>query len=244
VRVLVRNADAVLAGRDGVELALGDVADAACVRRVCQGARGIFHLVGIVEHSRAAAANVYKINVNGTVNVMEAAAEHHLKVVFVSTSGVVGVSRDGARVATDIDGFATAVIKDWPYYDSKRQAEIAATDIARQRGVALVIIRPSSILGGSIVYGRNISPQKACIHYTCHYSLVVHSRRECCLSECSISPQKPFVHYTCHDSPVVHSRWEYCMRAIYRHRGRSYTTPVVIRPLSILGGNAFLNACV
>jgi len=190
VRVLVRNADAVLAGRDGVELALGDVADAACVRRVCQGARGIFHLVGIVEHSRAATANVYKINVNGTVNVMEAAAEHHLKVVFVSTSGVVGVSRDRARVATDTDGFATVVIKDWPYYDSKRQAEIAATDIARQRGVALVIIRPSSILGviscmGAIYRRRS---------YTCHYLPVVHPRRECCLSECGISPQRPFMH--------------------------------------------------
>jgi len=50
----------------GIELALGDVTDADCVEAACKGARGIFHLVGIVEHSRAAADKVYKVNVGGT----------------------------------------------------------------------------------------------------------------------------------------------------------------------------------
>lgn len=146
VRVLVRRSDPALVGRAGVELALGDVTDASCVERACAGARGVFHLVGIVEHSRGAAAAVYKINVDGTVNVMEAAVKHQLKVVFVSTSGTVGVSRDRSRVATDRSDFAT-LIKDWPYYDSKRQAEIVAREIASKNALNLAIIRPSSILG-------------------------------------------------------------------------------------------------
>lgn len=110
-------------------------------------ASAVFHLVGIVEHSRSAAEKVYKVNVGGTVNVMEAAADLQVKVVFVSTSGTVGVSRDKTKVASDNSEFATKVIHNWPYYDSKRQAEIAARAIASDRNARLSIIRPSSILG-------------------------------------------------------------------------------------------------
>jgi hypothetical protein len=55
---------------------------------------------------------------------MEAAARHGLKVVFVSTSGTVGVTRDRTKVANDASPHAVGTIRNWPYYDSKRQVEI------------------------------------------------------------------------------------------------------------------------
>ena len=90
---------------------------------------------------------MYAINVEGTKNVMHAAAAHGAKVVFVSTSGTVGVSRDPSRAATDSSPYASDVIRGWPYYDSKRRAEEAANAIAEALGVRLVVVRPSSILG-------------------------------------------------------------------------------------------------
>ena len=57
-RVLVRNSDAALAARSDVELVMGDVMDALCVQKACRGVAGVFHLVGIVEHSRSASDKV------------------------------------------------------------------------------------------------------------------------------------------------------------------------------------------
>jgi dihydroflavonol-4-reductase len=147
VRVLVRTADAELQQREGVEVVLGDVLAPERVREACRGVRGVFHLVGVVDHSRGAADYVFKVNVEGTTNVMQAAAEQHIKVVFISTSGTVGVSRDRKHVSSDRSDYATAVIKHWPYYASKRQAEISAKEMSARLAVPLVIIRPSSILG-------------------------------------------------------------------------------------------------
>eukprot|EP00802_Teleaulax_amphioxeia_P022434 Tamp_22880.p1 GENE.Tamp_22880~~Tamp_22880.p1 ORF type:complete len:221 (+),score=43.89 Tamp_22880:3-665(+) len=186
-RVLVRNSDPAFEGRPGIELALGDVTDADCVEAACKGARGIFHLVGIVEHSRAAADKVYKVNVGGTVNVMKAAAKHKIKVVFVSTSGTVGVNRDPTHVATDASAYATSTIRDWPYYDSKRQAEIEARDIAAKNGVRLTIIRPSSILGPG-----DMSLQTAkSLEYYRHKGLYKHLARKSTRRRARISDRRP-----------------------------------------------------
>ena len=103
VRVIVRNADKVLAANPGLEMHLGDILDEKFMERACEGAHGIFHLAGIVEHSRAASANVYRINVDGTRSVMLAAAKHGLKVVLTSTSGTVAVSKTPVVRGTQLD---------------------------------------------------------------------------------------------------------------------------------------------
>ena len=74
-RVLVRNSDAALAARSDVELVMGDVMDALCVQKACRGVAGVFHLVGIVEHSRSASDKV-------KILVPTPTPENHLSLSF------------------------------------------------------------------------------------------------------------------------------------------------------------------
>jgi len=51
-RIMVRGGDDVMASQPGVELFLGSVTDRQQVERAADGVDGVFHLVGIVQHSR------------------------------------------------------------------------------------------------------------------------------------------------------------------------------------------------
>eukprot|EP00960_Hanusia_phi_P020607 607349-Hanusia_phi.AAC.2 len=146
-RVLVRTPDKVFEKLKNVEFAYGSVTDQEHVNKCCEGCHGIFHVAGVVDHSRSAAPYVYKVNTDGTRVIMQAAIKNKCKVVFVSTSGTTAVSKDPKQVANDKSSYAMDVISKWPYYDSKRQAEELAKELSRKHGVPLVIIRPSSILG-------------------------------------------------------------------------------------------------
>ncbi len=52
VRIVVRTKDdSALMQQKGVELALGSVTDQDFMDKACKGAKGIFHLAGVVDHS-------------------------------------------------------------------------------------------------------------------------------------------------------------------------------------------------
>jgi UDP-glucose 4-epimerase len=78
-----------------VELSVGSVVDAGCLRDVCRGADGIFHEAAQVSvpasiHDPLAS---YSINVMGTLQVLEAArAEKVERVVFAASSAAYGNS--------------------------------------------------------------------------------------------------------------------------------------------------------
>lgn len=92
---------------------------------------------------------MFDVNVQGTLNVVRAAAEAGVRrVVYASTSGIVAVSRDGAAPPpSDASPYAREVTAGWPYYVSKLQAEEEARSLARQLGVDLVCMRPTLLLG-------------------------------------------------------------------------------------------------
>ena len=74
---------------------------------------GVFHLAGVVEHSRKDAAALHAVNVGGTLTVLAAAAAAGLRrVVYASTSGCVGVSKGPDFVANDASPYATELVKE------------------------------------------------------------------------------------------------------------------------------------
>ncbi|EKX53513.1 hypothetical protein GUITHDRAFT_150427 [Guillardia theta CCMP2712] len=137
VRVLVRTPDKTFEALKNVEFAYGSVTDQELVNKSCEGCSGIFHVAGVVDHSRSAAPYVYKVNTDGTRVIMQAAIKNKCKVVFVSTSGTTAVSKDAKRIASDETDYAMDVISNWPYYDSKRQAEELARELSKKHGVPL-----------------------------------------------------------------------------------------------------------
>ncbi|HEX9564943.1 MAG TPA: NAD-dependent epimerase/dehydratase family protein [Gemmatimonadaceae bacterium] len=111
------------------------------------GLRGVLHLGALVKHSRTGSDEVYRTNVDGTVNLTRIAADRGCRIVFASTSGTVGCFPAPGSAADEDAPFCTAEVAGWPYYHSKVLAEQAARSLANDRGADLVIVRPPVLLG-------------------------------------------------------------------------------------------------
>ncbi|KJE96108.1 hypothetical protein CAOG_06477 [Capsaspora owczarzaki ATCC 30864] len=111
---------------------------------------GIFHLAGVVTHSNnpALVADMFKTNVDGTVAVIDAAARlGNCRVVLASTSGVVACSFDSTQVANDDSPYCTDAVANLPYYQQKIAVEQQVQQLARERNVEVVMMRPTLVLG-------------------------------------------------------------------------------------------------
>ncbi len=80
---------------DELEIVAGDIADADSVRQAVQGVDVIFHLAALIAipYSYVAPASYVRTNINGTLNVLQAAREAGTeRVVHTSTSEVYGTA--------------------------------------------------------------------------------------------------------------------------------------------------------
>lgn len=78
-----------------VEVVRGNIEDGASVRALCKGAEVVFHLAALIgiPYSYVAPHQYVATNVQGTLNVLEAAREHGARVVQTSTSETYGSAR-------------------------------------------------------------------------------------------------------------------------------------------------------
>ncbi|OQX88355.1 dTDP-glucose 4,6-dehydratase [candidate division KSB1 bacterium 4484_87] len=74
-----------------VKFVHGSVTDALLVKKITKGVDYIFHLAALVSvpESMAAAPLTVSINVNGTLNLLEAAREHGVKKIVLSSSAAI-----------------------------------------------------------------------------------------------------------------------------------------------------------
>lgn len=140
---LQRRTPDALAGRPDVAQRLGDVRDGAAVADAAEGCDAIVHLaakVGVTgpwEEYRS-------VNVDGTANVLAAAARHGIaRVVHVSSPSVAhgGEPIVGGRADRPVLGRRRA----W-YPESKAMAELAALEAASS-ALGVVAVRPHLVWG-------------------------------------------------------------------------------------------------
>ena len=122
-----------------------------------EGLRGIYHLAAEVKHSRHDTAAMMRFNVDGTLEMVRLAGHLRCRMIFVSTSGTIGCSPDPAYSPDDDAPYAEPVVKKWPYYMSKIEAERKALALAEKLRVELVIVRPPVLLGPGDHRFRSIS---------------------------------------------------------------------------------------
>lgn len=107
-----------------MEVVTGDVADKATVARAMQGCTHVVHLAARVSIPQALEApeEVLRVNVQGTLNVLECARLQGLsgRVIVASSAAVYGNLSDGAVKEED----AGNVALNNPYAASKRAAEV------------------------------------------------------------------------------------------------------------------------
>lgn len=127
----------------------GSVEERQAICHAAEGHDAIVHLAGRVALTRREGYRpLRKLHVQGTVNVIEAAREAGIRrVVFASTSGVVGVHQSPDVVADDDSPHVAQTVRGWPYYLTKIEAERAAFDRGAALNVEVVAMRPSLLLG-------------------------------------------------------------------------------------------------
>ena len=145
VRVLSRRPAPDLTDR-GIEVVLGDVASGAGLREAFDGIGRVFHLAGRVSRDPEAAAGLQRVHVEGTRKLAEAARQAGVeRIVLVSTSGTIAVSRNPEPECDETAPVPIELIGGWPYYRSKWLQERTLLGSAGDTGV--VIVNPSLLLG-------------------------------------------------------------------------------------------------
>jgi dihydroflavonol-4-reductase len=132
----------------GVETFEGSITNESDVKRAVEGISEIYHLAGKVSREREDARQVYKVHVEGTRLLCDAARSADVKtIVLASTSGTIAVTEDGEIIPDESYPQPLDIISRWPYYASKTYQEMAALERFQGKGLRLVIMNPSLVLG-------------------------------------------------------------------------------------------------
>ncbi len=127
------------------ESALGDVLDADSVLAAVRGCQVVFHAAGVADYWRADQGHMYRVNVDGTRNVMAAARRAGVeRVVHTSSAAALGIPENGQAV--DETHTWNIPPERFPYGHSKYLAEqVVQAEVAR--GLPAVIVNPTVVLG-------------------------------------------------------------------------------------------------
>lgn len=87
---------------------------------------------------------IYDVNMNGTRNMIEAAAERGVKkIVYVSSIAALDHTHHPIREANGFNSDRRNV-----YYNSKNDSEKLALELAQKHGIEIVTVLPSAMIGG------------------------------------------------------------------------------------------------
>jgi len=134
-----------LSGLD-VELAEGDITDRESLRAAAHGCDAVFHVAADYRLWVADPQPMYRANVEGSVNVLEAAAAAGAgRLVYTSSVAVLGIKRD----RTPADEITPVTLDDMigTYKRSKFLAEQAVRQRAAELDFPVVIVNPSTPIG-------------------------------------------------------------------------------------------------
>jgi dihydroflavonol-4-reductase len=146
VRVLVRGgSDRSNLKSLAVEVAEGDLTDSISLERALEGCAGLFHVAADYRLGARDPAQLYRTNVEGTRNILNAArAAGVARIVYTSSVATIGIPSDGSPGEERTPAALNNMIGH--YKRSKYLAEEVARDAARA-GMGVVIVNPSTPVG-------------------------------------------------------------------------------------------------
>jgi len=146
VRVLVRpNSDRRNLQALALELAEGDLTDAASLMQPLQGCQALFHVAADYRLGAPDPEQLYRVNVEGTRNILHACQAAAVpRIVYTSSVATMGIPADGSSgTETTPVGLSDMI---GHYKRSKFLAEQLVQEAARA-GTSVVIVNPSTPVG-------------------------------------------------------------------------------------------------
>lgn len=136
------------------EVVEADITDKASFVRALQGVE-TFYAVGASFKlwAKDPQKEIYDVNLQGTRNTIEAAAEAGVKrIVYVSSIAALDYTSLPAKESSGYNNDRRDM-----YYNSKNDGEQLALELARQLGIELVVVMPSAMIGGVASLPLNVS---------------------------------------------------------------------------------------
>ncbi len=145
VRALVRPGSSTLT-IDGTnaEVVHGDLLDRESLARAMKGCQAVFHCAALYTFWHARPQAIYRVNVEGTRNIMEEAARAGVsRVVYTSSTTVLGMPPKGLATEETEPG------PGWLKGHYRRSKYLAEQEVWRlaQQGLPVVIVNPSAPVG-------------------------------------------------------------------------------------------------
>jgi dihydroflavonol-4-reductase len=155
VRAAVRNISnrKPFAGLD-CEVVQSDITDKESLVKILQGVE-TFYAVGAAFKlwAKDPQKEIYDVNIQGTRNMIEAAAEAGVKrIVYVSSIAALNYSSMPVKESYGYNPDR----RDW-YYNSKNDGEQLAFKLAKELNIELVAVLPSAMIGGEAFAPLNVS---------------------------------------------------------------------------------------
>lgn len=156
VRALARPTSDRAAAAEGLEWVEGDILDRDSLRRALAGCTEVFHLAAYARNWAKDPSTFSRLNVEGTRNVLRAAAEAGVRrIVYTSTVVVFGPTPRGVVANEETPRSTPRFLTE--YEETKSVAETEALDLAR-RGVPIVAVHPTRVYGpGKRTEGNSVS---------------------------------------------------------------------------------------
>lgn len=137
--------------KPNIKIFTGDITDPTSLKPAFDNVHQVYHLAAYARLWAKDPSTFYKLNVEGLKHVLEAAKSAGAsKIVYTSTAGVIGPSKDKPMTETDPrtrDFFNL-------YESTKSESEKVALDYSRQ-GLNITILNPSRIYGPGFDTGSN-----------------------------------------------------------------------------------------
>lgn len=148
VHALIRSVNkAPLLNHPNIKLFEGDITEPASLEKAMEGCGQVYHLAAFARVWAKDVSTFYKLNVEATRFVLDAARKCGVqKIVFTSTGGVLGPS--GNHPVKEDDARLGNVFNE--YEDTKTQAEELCKEYCNKYGMHIVIVNPPRIYGPGI----------------------------------------------------------------------------------------------
>lgn len=129
------------------ETVTGNVLDEPdALARAMEGCDWVFHVAAVADYWRRKRELLYRVNVGGTRNVLQAAQRAGVRrLVFTSSLAALGVPQERGQLLDEADTFNLSP-DSFPYGHSKALAEQEVL-AAVEQGLHAVIVNPSIVLG-------------------------------------------------------------------------------------------------
>lgn len=163
VRVLARKtSNTSLLEELGVEIFEGDVTDPLSFKGRMKDCDTVYHIASIIQRWLPDKSRYYKVNVEGTKNVLKEALDAGVgKAVYTSTCGTIGEKK--GETATEETRHCGVYSHD--YIRSKHMAEMEAMKMHQELGLPLIVVNPGAILGPRDLKMTATSPNKMILDF-------------------------------------------------------------------------------